>query len=196
MEVHCKRLAFVRGDWHHGLAATGTDGVPVLRGQLFERTRPGSNLATCSTQIFSLSVDRHRGGQDNFFGLRTGLQNCLQQIGCALIVDRRVIGDLVHGLTYTHGCGQVIDDVHPSYGVAQSGQVPHVAANKFCLARNVCRFPYGMHLLAQVVVDANRVTAAQQCVSGMGSDKAGAPGNQDFLTLHQAGFRLPCFFFP
>jgi hypothetical protein len=48
-----------------------------------------------------------------------------------------------------------------------------------------------MYLLAQVVVNANRVTAAQESVGGMGSDKASASGNQDFLTLRQSDFRLP-----
>ena len=78
--------------------------------------------------------------------------------------------------------------------MAQTGQVSHVATTEFRVPGNVPRGSRGVHLFAQVVVNANRMIAMQQSVGGMRSYKAGAPGNQDLLTLRQLASAFPLLF--
>jgi len=129
----------------------------------------------------ALAVDAHRRGDHEPLDLVAGQR--LEEHARAVAVDRGVPSDLVHALPDADHRREVDDRVDADERVAQRERVAHVAHDQLDRVREVGRAmpPGPVDLRIERVEDPHPPPDAQELVREVGSDEAGAPGDQHLL---------------
>src|SRR5262249_47666352 len=112
--------------------------LPFMPLHLLERTQSDFLSAMCRASVGSLTVKRHRGGNDEALNRMTFIGQYVEERGGPKDIDRRVMDDLIHRLPHANGGRLMRHVLHTLQGRPQDVAIADVAGDQLCLLIQVC----------------------------------------------------------